>query len=76
MNSDSGDKTYLNSADRLIRFLCWTQETKETVPALSGGISGSYPFNGEYGKWCVLNWATKFFADSMMDFLYPASVRV
>ena len=39
------------------------------MPELKGGIRGSYPFQGGYGQWCVLNWATKFFADSMMDYL-------
>jgi hypothetical protein len=49
--------------------VCWTQEIKGKVASLPGGISGSYPFTGEYGQWCLLNWATKFFADSLMDYL-------
>jgi hypothetical protein len=39
------------------------------MPGIAGGIRGSYPFSGAYGQWCVLNWATKFFADSIMDYL-------
>ena len=37
--------------------------------AIDGGIRGSYPCHGEYGAWSVLSWATKFFADAMMDYL-------
>ncbi len=29
-----------------------------------GGIKGSFPVNGDYGKWEYLNWAAKFFIDS------------
>lgn len=59
---------YLDAARKLLGFVCWTQEIKVQSGALSGGIRGSYPFGGEYGKWCVLNWATKFFSDSLMDY--------
>lgn len=64
-----GDSADLETSRRLLGFVCWTQETKRKIPSLSGGISGSYPFDGGYGPWCLLNWATKFFADSLMDYL-------
>jgi hypothetical protein len=35
-------------------------------PGLDGGISGSYPLHGQYGRFEVLNWAVKFFVDSLM----------
>jgi len=69
MHRDFGNAAYFEAAHRLLGFVCWTQETKGRVPSLSGGISGSYPFTGAYGQWCLLNWATKFFADSLMDYL-------
>ena len=69
MHRQFGDPAYLETAHRLLGFVCWTQETKGKVASLSGGISGSYPFSGEYGRWCLLNWAAKFFADSLMDYI-------
>jgi len=43
---------------------------RRTAPALSqglrGGIKGSYPLDGEYGRYEVLNWATKFFVDALI----------
>ena len=69
MHREVGDSTYLEAGRRLLGFVCWTQEIKGKVASLSGGISGSYPFSGAYGQWCLLNWATKFFADSLMDYI-------
>ncbi len=64
---------YRETARRLLGFVAATQEmAKDSVPGLKGGIRGSFPFAGLYGQWCVLNWATKFFCDSMMDHLAGA----
>lgn len=63
------DAAYLEAAHKLLGFLCFTQDLKIDSPGLAGGIRGSYPFGGDYGQWCVLNWAAKFFADSLMDYL-------
>src|SRR6266576_1405193 len=60
---------YLEAGRKLLGFVCFTQDLRTGVPGLDGGIRGSYPFDGEYGQWCVLNWATKFFCDSLMDYL-------
>jgi len=35
-------------------------------PSIVGGIKGSHPIYGEYGKDQYLNWAAKFFADALM----------
>jgi len=29
-------------------------------------VKGSHPFDGEYGRYEVLNWATKFFVDALL----------
>ena len=31
-----------------------------------GGVKGSFPVNGEYGRLEYLNWAPKFFVDANM----------
>jgi uncharacterized protein YyaL (SSP411 family) len=71
-----GNRHYHQCAERLLSFVCYTQELKVGDPGLDGGIRGSFPFVGKYGRWCVLNWATKFFADSMMDYLEATSQSV
>lgn len=35
-------------------------------PEIQGGIKGSFPVDGDYGKFEYLNWACKFFIDSNM----------
>ncbi|MBI3895532.1 MAG: hypothetical protein HY313_06345 [Acidobacteria bacterium] len=66
---------YLDSGKRLLGFVAYTQEIRGISPGLIGGIRGSFPFHGNYGQWCVLNWATKFFADSVMDYLALSDSR-
>lgn len=60
---------YLEAAEKLLGFICFTQDLRPGIPGIDGGIRGSYPFGGDYGQWCVLNWAAKFFCDSVMDYL-------
>ncbi|MBC2714576.1 MAG: hypothetical protein HF978_04630 [Desulfobacteraceae bacterium] len=57
---------YLTKARTLITFLKTTQNCTASDHALRGGIKGSYPFNGVYGRFQILNWATKFFIDAML----------
>ena len=33
---------------------------------LRGGVKGSFPVDGDYGRYQLLNWAAKFLADSLM----------
>lgn len=35
-------------------------------PELRGGVKGSFPVDGAYGRYQLLNWAAKFLADSLM----------
>lgn len=69
MYGQTGMPEYYEAGRKLLGFVCSTQDIRTGLPAIDGGIRGSYPFHGEYGQWCVLNWATKFFADSLMDYL-------
>lgn len=38
----------------------------EGPPDVRGGVSGSSPLSGPYGRFAFLNWAAKFLADSLM----------
>ena len=57
---------YVESARLVNAFLMRTQDRSSSVAGLRGGIRGSFPVNGAYGRWRVLNWATKFFIDALM----------
>jgi hypothetical protein len=55
--------------ERLLRFVASTQQLDHPNPALRGSIHGSQPFNGDYGQYCNLNWAAKFFVDAVLDWM-------
>jgi hypothetical protein len=61
-----GDEGLQHRARRLCGFLMRTQNRTAANPGLAGGIKGSFPVDGEYGRYQVLNWATKFFVDALM----------
>lgn len=62
----TGEKKYLDGAGKLICFVKSTQNCTSANPGLRGGIKGSYPFGGQYGKYQILNWANKFFIDALL----------
>jgi hypothetical protein len=57
---------YQNAARRVLTFLKATQNCSSPEPGLRGGIKGAYPFDGDYGRFEILNWATKFFVDALL----------
>jgi hypothetical protein len=62
-----GRPNFLATAERLLGFVTATQGTPDRRQPYRGGIQGSYPFGGDYGQFCLLNWATKFFVDALME---------
>jgi hypothetical protein len=66
-NPSSPNSVRLLAASECVNsFLRRTQDLRSSNPGLRGGIRGSFPVNGAYGRWRVLNWATKFFVDALM----------
>jgi hypothetical protein len=61
------------TATKLLRSVKLTQNCVSNNPGLRGGIKGSYPFDGGYRRYELLNWATKFFIDALL--LEMASTR-
>lgn len=61
----TGNATYLEAAVAANRYVRRTLAT-DGPDGIRGGIKGSFPIYGEYGKDQYLNWAAKFFADSAM----------
>ena len=66
LHQATGDPKYVPAVAAANRFLQRVQWMNTGNPGLDGGISGSFPLHGRYGRFEVLNWAVKFFADSLM----------
>lgn len=62
----TGERTYLEAVSRANRFTQSVQWQGSGDPNLDGGVAGSFPLHGNYGRFELLNWAAKFFADSLM----------
>jgi ubiquinone/menaquinone biosynthesis C-methylase UbiE/uncharacterized protein YbaR (Trm112 family) len=62
----TGEKRFQARARRILAFLKSTQNCLTAEAGLRGGIKGSYPIGGEYGRYELLNWATKFFVDALL----------
>lgn len=62
----TGDEVFKKARERANRYLMARHPLKICDPAIHGGVYGSWPVWGEYGKLMVLNWATKFFLDAIM----------
>lgn len=62
----TGERKYVDGLVKANHFLRRVQWRNTGNPGLEGGISGSFPLHGRYGRFEILNWAVKFFADSLM----------
>jgi hypothetical protein len=59
-------KSFKDGAERMIDQVKETQILESVHKELMGGIAGSFPIEGDYASFTMLNWATKFFADALM----------
>jgi hypothetical protein len=62
----TGTTRYHDAASNVVGFIKRTQNLSHSNLGIRGGVKGSYPFNGEYGQYEMLNWAAKFFCDALM----------
>ena len=62
----NGDEIYATTARRAIAYLMSRHEVTGGGPGIRGGIAGSFPVSGRYGKFQHLNWAAKFFVDALL----------
>lgn len=60
---ETGDGKYREAAGRANR---WVRRTMSVdgPPETRGGVKGSFPVDGDYGRYQYLNWAAKFLIDS------------
>jgi len=66
LGAHTGQEDLQERARRVCAFLMRSQNRSTTDLGIRGGIKGSFPFDGEYGRYQTLNWATKFFLDVMV----------
>ncbi len=57
--------TYRQWARRVNRYLMARHDIVNVDPRLRGGLPGSWPVWGPYGRLRILNWATKFLVDAL-----------
>ena len=62
----TGSPHWRAPAEVALRWIKSTQNRTSSDPGLRGGIKGSFPCSGPYGRYQTLSWATKFFADALM----------
>lgn len=70
----TGNDEYIQAALIANRYLKQRQCRHSRLSGVTGGIAGSYPIYGDYEPYRHLNWAAKFFADSLLleDRLYTS----
>ncbi len=62
----TGERTYLDAAITANRYLKQRQPRFSDQQGVAGGVAGSYPIYEGYEPYRNLNWAAKFFADSLI----------
>ncbi len=62
----TGDRRYREAYDRVVGYLLARHDVTSADEAIRGGVPGSWPVWGDYGRYMVLNWATKFFVDALL----------
>ena len=62
----TGKQAYLDGLRTTNAALVRVQYLHTDHPGIHGGIGGSEPIHGVYGRFEILNWAVKFFIDALM----------
>jgi len=61
----TGDERYRDGVQRVNDYLLARHDIRNPDPRLRGGVPGSWPVWGDYGRLTILNWATKFLVDAL-----------
>lgn len=59
------EEKYRAAVHRVNRYLLARHDIRNPDPRMRGGVPGSWPVWGDYGRLCILNWATKFLVDAI-----------
>ena len=61
----TGEDKYRMAVDRVNGYLMARHDIMNGDERLRGGVPGSWPTSGDYGRFKILNWATKFLVDAL-----------
>lgn len=61
----TGESKYYDAADSINGYLMAHHDIRNPDPRMRGGLAGSWPVTGEFGRLQILNWGTKFFVDAL-----------
>lgn len=59
------EEGYRTAVGTINRYLMARHDVRNADPRLRGGVAGSWPVWGPYGRLQILNWATKFLIDAL-----------
>ena len=62
-----GEEKYRDAVKRVNEYLMRHHDISSEKDILRGGITGSFPVDGEYLPFCMLNWAAKYFIDALLE---------
>jgi hypothetical protein len=62
----TGDERYRAARNAVNGYLVARHDITSVDPAIRGGVPGSWPTWGDYGRFKILNWATKFLIDALL----------
>lgn len=62
----TGDPIYRDAMRRANIYLMRHHDVDNLDPRLRGGVPGSWPVWGDYGRLMILNWATNFFVEALL----------
>jgi len=68
--SITGQTKHREAACRINSYLMARHDIRNADPRLCGGLPGSWPVDGRYGRLRILNWATKFLVDALSSQKY------
>jgi uncharacterized protein YyaL (SSP411 family) len=66
-----GRNVYTKEIENVVSFLKRTHDLQSADDGVRGGVKGSFPVNGGYGTYRLLNWAAKFFVDALLLREFP-----
>ncbi|MCD6380301.1 hypothetical protein J7M07_07655, partial [bacterium] len=60
------EKEFKQSVSTVNEYLMRRHDISSSIDTVRGGVTGSWPVHGAYGRFMILNWATKFFVDALL----------
>jgi len=63
----TGDDRYKKAVLQVNEYLMKRHDIYSLDDTVRGGLAGSWPIDGGYGRYKILNWATKFLVDALLE---------